>query len=217
MPRVQILPEDLVNKIAAGEVIERPASVVKELVENSLDAGASDVRIDIGEGGRKLIRVTDNGSGIEPEDLPRAFAPHATSKLGSEEDLFRVATFGFRGEALASIGSVARVRILSRLSDSIEAAELVMDHGRKGEVCPAAGPEGTSIEVRDLFQNVPVRRKFLRSVHVEFDHIMDIVRRFSVAYPSVRFELHHDGEPKLNLPAGDIPSRIEKFFGAELR
>jgi len=217
MPRVQILPEDLVNKIAAGEVIERPASVVKELVENSLDAGASDVRIDIGEGGRKLIRVTDNGSGIESEDLPRAFAPHATSKLGSEEDLFRIATFGFRGEALASIGSVARVRILSRLSDSIEAAELVMEHGRKGDVRPAAGPEGTSIEVRDLFQNVPVRRKFLRSVHVEFDHIMDIVRRFSVAYPSVRFELHHDGEPKLNLPAGDIPSRIEKFFGAELR
>jgi DNA mismatch repair protein MutL len=217
MPRVRILPKDLVNKIAAGEVIERPASVVKELVENALDAGAGEIRIEIGEGGRRLIRVSDDGSGIDPEDLPRTFEPHATSKLECEEDLFRVATLGFRGEALASIGSVARVRILSRVPESIEAAELVMEHGRKGVVSPAAGPVGTTVEVRDIFQNVPVRRKFLRSVHVEFDHVMDMVRRFSIAHPSVRFELRHDDEQKVNLPAGDVPSRIERFFGEEVR
>jgi len=216
VPRIRVLGSDVVNQIAAGEVIERPASVVKELVENALDAGATQVRVDIEEGGRKLVRVSDDGCGIEPEDLPLAFAPHATSKLGSAEDLFRVASFGFRGEALASIGAVSRTRILSRLRGAVEGAEIVLENGQLGETRPSASPEGTSVEVRNLFQNVPVRRKFLRSVEVEFDHIFEMVQRFAIGHPEVRFDLLHDGEQRLALPPSDVRDRIRKFFGDDL-
>src|SRR5438874_4525021 len=162
---IQQLSPSLVNRIAAGEVIERPASVVKELVENAIDAGASEIIVEIEDGGRELIRVIDNGGGIPPEDLPLAFASHATSKLTSDEDLFAIRTMGFRGEALASIGSVSHSRILSRVADSMvsgadHAFEIQNRGGQVSDAQGASGNVGTTVEVRNLFFNVPARRKF---------------------------------------------------------
>ena len=217
MSSIRILPPDVVNQIAAGEVIERPASIVKELVENSLDAGATRVRIEVEEGGRKRVRVSDDGHGLAAEDLPLAFAPHATSKLESADDLLRVKTFGFRGEALASIGAVARVSIVSRVRGNPEGAELVVDCGRADAVKPAAGPEGTSVEVRNLFHEMPGRRKFLRSPDVEMGHVEEAVTRFGVAHPAVRFELAGDGVPRFTLPpAAGLRERLGAFFERDL-
>jgi DNA mismatch repair protein MutL len=215
MAQIQVLAPDVVNKIAAGEVIERPASAVKELVENALDAGATEIRIDVEEGGRKLLRVTDNGRGIARDELLLAFAPHATSKLASADDLFRVSTFGFRGEALASIGSVSRVRLLSRPAGA-EGAELVVENGTASAVKPAAAAPGTVVEVRNLFQNVPVRRKFLRSVEVETEHVVEAVSRFAIALPGVRFDLFVDGERRYALAPSDRRARIAVFFDEDL-
>ncbi|HLY12212.1 MAG TPA: DNA mismatch repair endonuclease MutL [Planctomycetota bacterium] len=215
MAQIQVLAPDVVNKIAAGEVIERPASAVKELIENALDAGASEIRIDIEEGGRKLLRVTDNGHGIGRDDLLLAFAPHATSKLATADDLFRVSTFGFRGEALASIGSVARVKLVSRPAGG-EGAELVVENGVASPVKPAAAAPGTAIEVRNLFQNVPVRRKFLRSIDVESEHVVETVSRFAIALPGVRFDLFIDGDRRYSLAPSDRRTRIAAFFDPEL-
>ena len=217
MSAIRILPPEVVNQIAAGEVIERPASIVKELVENSLDAGATRVRIDVEEGGRKRVRISDDGSGLAADDLALAFAPHATSKLSTADDLLRVKTFGFRGEALASIGAVARVSITSRVRGNPEGAELVVDCGRPEPVTPAAGPEGTAVEVRDLFHEMPGRRKFLRSPDVEMGHVEEAVTRFALARPDVRFELVADGVPRFTLPpAGDLRERLVSFFEREL-
>jgi DNA mismatch repair protein MutL len=215
MARIQLLAPDVVNKIAAGEVIERPASAVKELVENGLDAGAGEIRVDVEEGGRKLLRVTDNGSGMEPADLPLAFAPHATSKLATADDLFRVSTFGFRGEALASIGAVARVRLVSRTAQG-EGVELIVENGVAGEARPAAAAPGTIVEVRNLFQNVPVRRRFLRSIDVETEHVVETIARFAIAHPEVRFDLFVDGERRYALPPADRRTRIGIFFDEEV-
>jgi DNA mismatch repair protein MutL len=215
MPRIRVLGSDVVNKIAAGEVIERPASVVKELVENALDAGAAQVRVDVEEGGRKLVRVTDDGSGMAADDLPLAFAPHATSKLETADDLFRVATFGFRGEALASIGAVARARVASRPRRG-DGAEIVVENGESSGVRPAACAPGTIVEVRNLFQNVPVRRKFLRSVEVETEHVVETFSRFAVARPEVRFDLFVDGERRHSLAPSDRRTRIGVFLGDDL-
>ena len=215
MARIQVLSTDVVNKIAAGEVIERPASVVKELVENALDAGASEVRVDVEEGGRKLIRVTDHGGVLAPEELSLPFAPHATSKLATADDLFRVSTFGFRGEALASIGAVSRVRLTSRTKAG-EGAEIVVENGEASEVRPGAAAPGTAIEVRNLFQNVPVRRRFLRSVEIENEHVVESVARFAVAHPEVRFDLHVDGQLRHALPPADRRARIGVFFGDDV-
>ncbi len=210
---IRILPPEVVNQIAAGEVIERPASVVKELVENALDAGATRVRIDVEEGGRRRIAVRDDGKGIAPEDLPLAFAPHATSKLAGADDLFRISSFGFRGEALASIGSVAQVTITSRLRGSAEGAEISADAGSVSRVRPAASAEGTLVDVRNLFGSVPARRKFLRSVDVEMGHIEEAVTRFAIAHPGVRFEFAADGVERLLLPpARDLKERLAAFF-----
>ncbi len=215
MAPIRILAGDVVNKIAAGEVVERPASVVKELVENALDAGATEVRVDAEEGGRKLVRVSDNGAGMGPEDLPLAFAAHATSKLSSAEDLFRISTFGFRGEALASIGSVARVRIVSRAPGG-EGAEITAEDGALSPARPAAAAPGTVVEVRSLFHNVPVRRKFLRSIEVETEHIVEAFARFAVARPEVRFDLFVDGERRHALAPSDRRARIGVFFGEDV-
>jgi DNA mismatch repair protein MutL len=217
MPSIRVLPPEVVNQIAAGEVIERPASIVKELVENALDAGATKVRIEVEEGGRKRVRVSDDGHGMGPGDLPLAFAPHATSKLESADDLLRVKTFGFRGEALASIGAVARVSLLSRTRGNPEGAELVVDGGKSEGVKPAAGPEGTAVDVRNLFHSMPGRRKFLRSPDVEMGHIEEAVTRFGVAHPGVRFELVVDGVPRFMLPpAAGLRERLGSFFEREL-
>jgi DNA mismatch repair protein MutL len=194
MPRIQPLPPELINQIAAGEVIERPSSVVKELVENSLDAGATRIEVDIELGGARLIRVRDDGDGIAPDDLPLAIASHATSKIGSFDDLEHVASMGFRGEALASMSSVARFALTSRLRGSDNAFRIEVDSGRMQAARPAQHPQGTSVELRDLFYNVPARRKFLRAERTEFAHIDDLLKSLSLARSSVEFRLSHNGK-----------------------
>jgi len=205
--RIRKLPTLLVNQIAAGEVIERPASVVKELIENSLDAGASRIDIAIEQGGANLIRVSDDGAGIAEDDLAMAVEPHATSKLASAEQLEAIGTFGFRGEALASIGSVARLRITSRaISDGVLAeagASIEVAGDRISEVAPAGCAPGTVIEVRDLFFNTPARRKFMRSPQTEIGHINDTVQRTAMMHPHVAFTLTHNDRKTHDLPATD--------------
>ncbi|HUB89131.1 MAG TPA: DNA mismatch repair endonuclease MutL [Dyella sp.] len=194
MPRIRPLPPELINQIAAGEVIERPSSVVKELVENSLDAGATRVEVDIELGGARLIRVRDDGDGIAADDLPLAVASHATSKIGSFDDLEHVASMGFRGEALASMASVGRFAMTSRLRGADNAFRLEVDSGRMQDVRPAQHPQGTSVEVRDLFYNVPARRKFLRAERTEFAHIDDLFKSLALARAGVEFRLSHNGK-----------------------
>jgi DNA mismatch repair protein MutL len=198
---IQQLSTGLINRIAAGEVIERPASVVKELVENALDAGAKRIVVEVEDGGRELVRVIDDGSGIPAEQLPLAFAEHATSKLACDEDLFRIDTMGFRGEALASIGSVSHARLLSRTIESEAAYEIFNRGGTVTAAQAAAGNVGTTLEIRNLFYNTPARRKFMKGSATEFGHISDIVLRLALPYPQVSFKLSHNGRVSLDLPA----------------
>ncbi|HET8697405.1 MAG TPA: DNA mismatch repair endonuclease MutL, partial [Gammaproteobacteria bacterium] len=186
---IRILPSQLIDQIAAGEVVERPASVVKELVENSLDAGARSIAVEIEAGGATLIRVTDDGHGIPPGELALALSRHATSKIASLDDLEALATLGFRGEALPSIGSVARLTVTSRPPGEEHAWSLVCEGGELGEVRPAAHPFGTCIEVRDLFFNTPARRKFQRSDKTEAGHVDAVVKNLALARCDVRFSL----------------------------
>lgn len=214
--RIRSLDARLANQIAAGEVVERPASVVKEALENSLDAGATQIDIDIEAGGTKLIRIRDNGTGIAAEDLPLALARHATSKIASIEDLEAVATLGFRGEALASIASVARLALTSNDSSSPSAGLCAASEGRDMQVSlkPAPHPRGTSLEVRDLFYNTPARRKFLRTEKTEFGHIEEVVKRQALSRPEVAFRLSHNGRPVHNLsPASDQAGRERRVAG----
>lgn len=216
MPTIRQLPPSVVNKIAAGEVIERPASVVKELVENSLDAGASRVDVTVEEGGISLIRVADDGCGIAADQLTLALASHATSKINSADDLFRVSTLGFRGEALASIASVSRLLLRSRTADADAATEFEVVGGEAEAIRPASGPCGTTVEVRRLFYNTPVRQKFLRTVQTEMGHVGEAVSRLALAHPHVHFTLAHGGRTIHDLPAGDERDRIAAILGAEL-
>ena len=195
MPVIRLLPPELINQIAAGEVIERPSSVVKELVENSLDAGATRVEVDIEQGGSRLIRVRDDGGGIRADELPLAVASHATSKIGSFDDLEHVASMGFRGEALASVSSVSRFALTSRVRGQDAAFRIEVDGGKLQAARPAQHPPGTSVEVRDLFYNVPARRKFLRVERTEFAHIDDLLKSLALARGSVEFRLSHNGKP----------------------
>jgi DNA mismatch repair protein MutL len=217
MGRIRVLPDLLVNKIAAGEVIERPASVVKELMENSLDAGASHIEVEVEEGGRKLIRVRDDGVGMGPEDLLLAVRPHATSKIVEEDDLYHVATMGFRGEALASMGAVSHLRLTSRPKDELEGGQVVVV-GEKVESSGVAGcGPGTTVEVRDLFFNVPARRKFLKTDQTEMGHVSEQFARLALAHPSVGFVLSRNGKVVHRLPqAEDARERIGSFFSQEL-
>ncbi|HEU0277198.1 MAG TPA: DNA mismatch repair endonuclease MutL [Rhodanobacteraceae bacterium] len=209
MAAIHPLSKELINQIAAGEVIERPASVVKELVENSLDAGARRIDIEVEQGGMRLIRVRDDGAGIAAGELPLALAPHATSKIATFDDLARVASMGFRGEALASIASVARLRLTSRRVDDAHGASLDATGARAPQ--PAAHPVGTTIEVRDLFHAVPARRKFLRSERTEFGHIDELVRALALARPEVEFRLFHNGKPvRALVPARDADARLRR-------
>jgi DNA mismatch repair protein MutL len=216
---IRVLPSELVNQIAAGEVIERPASVVKELIENSLDAGATRIEIDIERGGVGLVRVRDDGAGMEAVQLPLALARHATSKIASFADLEAVSTLGFRGEALPSIASVARLRIQSRAEGAGEAAELSVDGGSLGSPRPAAHPPGTTVEVRELFVNVPARRKFLKSDATELGHIARLVERLALSRFDVSFRLRHGTRVLLDAPAVSGPdaerARLAQVLGAE--
>ena len=214
---IQQLPDHLINQIAAGEVVERPASVVKELLENSLDAGASEVQIDIVAGGQKLIRLRDNGAGIAKEELALALSRHATSKITSLEDLEAVASLGFRGEALPSIASVARMTLTSRTADQESAWQVEADNGELSTPGPAAHPGGTSVEVHDLFYNTPARRKFLRTERTEFGHIEKWIRRLALSRPDVAITLTHNRRAVLVLAAADTvearQARIAKICG----
>jgi DNA mismatch repair protein MutL len=217
MSLIRQLPPSVINKIAAGEVIERPASVVKELLENSIDAGASRIDVSVVQGGMDLVRVVDNGSGIAAEELPLAVASHATSKIREADDLFCVRTLGFRGEALASIAEVSHLVIRSRTPDSAAGAELEVAGGRAGSVTPCAAPVGTLVEVRNLFFNTPVRRKFLRSTQTEAGHVSEAVARLALAHPQVHFTLRHNDRLVHDLPPVDNwKDRIASLFGAEI-
>jgi DNA mismatch repair protein MutL len=218
MNRIQQLPASVITKIAAGEVIERPASVVKELLENSIDAGSSRIDLEVDNGGLDRIAVIDNGSGIQPEDLPLAFASHATSKLRQADDLFRVGTLGFRGEALASIGGVGQVTLQSRPAELACGAEIQCHGGELTAVKPWNGAPGTRFEVRHLFFNTPVRRKFLRTTSTEFGHISEALTRLALAYPALHFSLKHNGKVVYDIPATTgLLERIGLFFGRDLQ
>lgn len=215
--RIAVLPERVRNQIAAGEVIERPASVVKELVENALDAGAKSIRVELEEGGARLIRVTDDGGGMPRADLELAFVAHATSKLFDVHDLEHIASLGFRGEALASMGAIARCAITSREPHAttgwrIECAGAVTSEPRE-----AGAPVGTSVEVRDLFYNVPARRRFLKTTATELGRALDVIQRLALAHVGVAFTATHDGRRLFDVEAGmDLRARIRRTFGADL-
>ncbi len=217
MPDIYQLPTSVINKIAAGEVIERPASVVKELLENAVDAGATRIDVVVEQGGSELIRVVDNGCGILAEQLPLAVASHATSKIRTAEDLFRVASMGFRGEALASISEVSQMTIRSRPSDQDAGAQLEIDGGTRGPVTPCGAPVGTTMEVRRIFFNTPVRRKFMRSTQAEMGHISEAVTRIALAWPQIHFTLKHNERTTLDLPpVAQWRERIAGLFGGEI-
>ncbi|MBX3461776.1 MAG: DNA mismatch repair endonuclease MutL [Planctomycetes bacterium] len=215
---IRRLPAAVVNQIAAGEVVERPVSVVKELLENALDAGALRIRIEIDGGGAERIAVIDDGDGFLPEDLPLAFASHATSKLATVADLDHIASLGFRGEALASIGAVSRASIRSRRRGAQEGWEVRCDGGVESPPGPCGAPEGTRVEVRDLFHNVPARRRFLKSPGAERARIQELVAELSLARLDVDVTLVADGRELLRLPAGEaLADRLARCFGADLR
>jgi DNA mismatch repair protein MutL len=208
---IQQLPDQLISQIAAGEVVERPAAVVKELLENALDAGATQVTVRLEEGGVKRIAITDNGRGIPPEELPLALARHATSKIASLTDLENVNTLGFRGEALASIASVAAVAITSRTPDAPHAWEIVGSH--QGTVSPSSGAFGTTIDVQDLYFNTPARRKFLKSEQTEYGHCAEVVRRIALARPDVSFSLTHNGRTIDHWNVSEAAKRSAQILG----
>jgi DNA mismatch repair protein MutL len=214
---IRRLPPLLVNQIAAGEVIERPASVVKELVENALDAGARRIEIAIENGGRDLVRVTDDGGGIPLEQLQLAVAPHATSKIEAAEDLEAIATMGFRGEALASIASVSRLAIVSRPRDQAEAGEIRIEGDQQEPPRPAGGPPGTTVSVRNLFFNTPARRRFLRTDQTEAGRVNDVVESLALSHPTIGFALTVDGRSRLDVPADqDARQRVLAVLGPEM-
>jgi len=208
---IQALPDQLISQIAAGEVVERPSAVVKELLENALDAGATQISVRLEEGGVKRIAITDNGRGIPPEQMPLALARHATSKISSLHDLENVGTLGFRGEALASIASVAAVTVTSRTADAPHAWELVGSH--LGTVAPSSGALGTTIDVQDLYFNTPARRKFLKSEQTEFGHCAEVVRRIALARPDVSFSLTHNGRTIDHWSICDMARRSAHILG----
>jgi DNA mismatch repair protein MutL len=215
--RIQILPDHVVDKIAAGEVVERPASVVKELIENATDAGASEISVDIEQAGKRMIRVTDNGCGMSREDARTAFLRHATSKIASDADLEAVRTMGFRGEALSSIASVSRVRLLTAVKGAVSGVLILLEAGVVKAVSDAAAPQGASLEINDLFYNTPARLKFLKSPATEFSHIVTAVSRQAMARPDVRFRLTHNRKSVLDLPpATGIKERVFQLYGGEI-
>ena len=217
MNKIKVLSDNLANQIAAGEVVERPASVIKELIENSIDAGASRIQIDIELGGRRLMKVSDNGEGMVRDDAILAFERHATSKIHELEDLGRIRTLGFRGEALASIGSVAKVELTTKVEADLAATLVQFEGGRLLDVNDAARATGTTISVRDLFFNTPARRKFMRSEATENYHLTSIVQHYALAHPEIAFTLTNNGREVLQVsPARDLRERAFQIFGGML-
>src|SRR5487761_2560834 len=217
MGKIRVLSDQVANQIAAGEVVERPASVVKELLENSLDAGATRIRVEIEAGGRKLIRIVDNGHGMGRDDALLAFERHATSKLRSSDDLLSIATLGFRGEALPSIASVARVHLSTRAAEDEAGTMVEIVGGKMTRVEEAGLPHGTTLAVRDLFFNTPARRKFLKSESTELSHIAALVTHYALAHPTRHFELHSATQALLITPSVlHASDRLFQIFGQEI-
>ncbi len=215
MNRIKILPENLANQIAAGEVVERPASVIKELVENAIDAGAGRIQIDVELGGRRLMRIVDDGIGMQRDDAILAFERHATSKIRSLEDLGSIGTLGFRGEALASIASVAKVELVTKIAEDEAATMVIIEGGKLLDVKNAARDTGTTLSVRDLFFNTPARRKFMRSEATENYHLTSIATHYALAHPEIAFKLTNNGREVFNIsPAKDLRERAFQLFGS---
>ncbi len=217
MPRIHILDQSLINKIAAGEVIERPASIVKELLENALDAGATSLDIDVKESGVSFIQVADNGSGMDREDAELCITRHSTSKIAKAEDLFNIHTLGFRGEALASISSVSRTAIRTRTKDAVKGTEVATQAGKILSVKPIGVKQGTTVIVEDLFFNTPARRKHMKDMETEFRQILDVVMRYALANPEVHFTLKHNSKEVLNCPAtSNTLNNITSLYGRDV-
>ncbi len=213
---IQLLPDHVANQIAAGEVVQRPASVIKELIENAVDSGATSIQVIVKDAGRSLIQVIDNGSGMSVTDVRMAFERHATSKIRTTEDIYNIHTKGFRGEALASIAAVAQVETKTRKIDDEIGSQLVIEGGEVRNQDPVVCPVGTSISVKNLFYNVPARRNFLKSNQVEFRHIQDEFQRVSMAHENISFFLHHNDAEVYHLKAGNLKQRITQIFGKKL-
>jgi len=217
MGRIKVLDRNMINMIAAGEVIERPASIVKELMENSIDAGAKKIDVYVEDGGRKLISITDNGCGMDAKDIELAFEPHSTSKILNSSDLGRISTLGFRGEALASIASVAQVKAVSRTADSNEAMRIEIDCGEKISSSPASADVGTCLQVRDLFYKLPARRKFLRTANTEMGHISETFTRIALANPHLALTLKHNTRQVYDLSSNEpFKTRIGRLFSTDI-
>jgi DNA mismatch repair protein MutL len=216
-PRIAVLPDHVIDQIAAGEVVERPASVVKELVDNAIDAGARAITIDVDAGGKRLIRVADDGGGMSPVEAALALARHATSKIRGVEDVFDLATLGFRGEALPSIASVSRLTLTTRRAADLAGWRIIVDGGRAIEAGECGCAAGTVVEVHDLFHNVPARQKFLKGEATEASHVTETVARLALAYPQIHFRLRHGGRPTIDAPpVADALDRVRDVLGARV-
>lgn len=216
MGKITLLDQDLINKIAAGEVIERPSSAVKELIENSLDAGATSIAIEIGDGGKEYIKVKDNGQGMDQEDLKLCIKKHATSKIRTKDDLFKIGTLGFRGEALASMAAVAKVEITTKTKDTLGAVFAKIENGEILEIKETGAPEGTSIELYNLFYNVPARKNYLKDTQTELRHITSIVEKYALSNKDISFKLIHNNQTILNAPSSEDPlAKIIAIFGKD--
>jgi DNA mismatch repair protein MutL len=217
MSIISVLPDLLINKIAAGEVIERPASVVRELVDNSIDSGASRIDAEVLHGGKKLIKVADNGCGMDRDDAVMCFERHATSKIKSEEELFDISTLGFRGEAMPAIASVSKVTLISSMPDADVGVKIEIGANQKMEIMDAPPLEGTTIEIRDIFYNTPARRKFLKTNPTELSHVIDTVVQKAFAYPEIAFTLMHNNSELINAPAASsLKERCRQLYGEEM-
>ena len=214
---IQLLPDHVANQIAAGEVVQRPASIVKELLENSIDAGATKIELIVEEAGRNLVKVVDNGAGMSETDARMAFERHATSKIRNTEDIFHIATKGFRGEALASIAAVAQVELKTKKNDAEIGSIIYIEGGELQFQEPVQTAEGSTFSVKNLFYNVPARRKFLKSNNIEFRHIIDEFQRVALAHDGLEFSLYHNDEVIFNLRKGSQMQRIVDIFGRKLQ